>query len=171
VVFFYVRIGDSPRFHRGAALCNTNPCGLTLRSASKLAFSAITEAFWSLPTNPLISTKKISHECVVFFLCKIRDSPRFHRGVALRNTNPCGLTLRSASKLAFSAITEAFWSLPTNPLISTKKISHECVVFFYVRIRDFPTISSWCCFMQHEPLRADRKQRETQARSICGNRA
>ena len=37
-------------------LCNANPCGLTLRYASKFARFAFTEAFWPLPTNPLIST-------------------------------------------------------------------------------------------------------------------
>ena len=66
-------------------------------------------------SNPLISTK-IPYKCTVFFLYR-----GFHDFIVslLCNANPCELTLRYASKFAHFAFTEAFWPLPTNPLIST----------------------------------------------------
>ncbi len=121
VVFFYVKIRDSPRFHRGVALCNTNPCGLTLHFASKLARFAITEAskarFLRIPLSP---PKKYHTVCVVFLYVKIRDSPRFHRGVALCNTNPCGLPASKErhKRVAFAEIVRSGHNKQTRHTVS-----------------------------------------------------
>ena len=82
-------------------------------------------------SNPLISTKRYHTTCMISFF-DIGDSHDFI--VALPcNKNPCGLTLRFVNKFTHYAITEASWSLPTFPLISTKKITHRqnCVLFFW----------------------------------------
>ena len=60
-------------------------------------------------------------------------------------------------------------TLPTNPLGSTKKISYILYDIFLCKDKGFSVIYHGVA-LQHEPLQADNKRRETQARSICGHR-
>ena len=57
----------------------------------------------------------------------------------------------------------------SNPLGSTKKISYILYDIFLCKDKGFSVIYHGVA-LQHEPLRADNKRRETQARSICGHR-
>ena len=57
----------------------------------------------------------------------------------------------------------------SNPLGSTKKISYKMYDIFLCKDKGFSVIYHGVA-LQHEPLQADNKRRETQARSICGHR-
>lgn len=56
----------------------------------------------------------------------------------------------------------------SNPLGSTKKISYILYDIFLCKDKGFSVIYHGVA-LQHEPLQADNKRRETQARSICGH--
>ena len=57
----------------------------------------------------------------------------------------------------------------SNPLVSTTKNIVHLYDIFLCEIGDSPRFHRGVA-LQHEPLRADNKRRETQARSICGHR-
>ena len=119
---------------------------------------------------PLAPPQKYHTFCMVFFVYFQGDCANLEKFVPRRcRANPCGLTLRNVNKFTFFAITEASESLPTNPLGSTKKISYKMYDIFLCKDKGFSVIYHGVA-QQHEPLRADNKRRETQARSICGHR-
>ena len=121
-------------------------------------------------SNPLGSTTKIPYILYGIFVYFQGDCANLEKFVPRRcRANPCGLTLRNVNKFTFFAITEASESLPTNPLGSTKKISYILYGIFLCKDKGFSVIYHGVA-LQHEPLRADNKRRETQARSICGHR-
>ena len=105
-------------------------------------------------SNPLISTTKISYKRTIFFLCGIGA---FHDFIVvlLCNMNPYGLTLTLLRKRPGRIL-----RIPLSP---PQNIVQMYDIFF-MWDRGFSTVSP--C----EPLRADNKRRETQARSICGHR-
>ena len=100
-------------------LCNTNPCGLTLHFASKLARFAITEAskahFLRIPLAP---PKNIVH-FVRYFLFEDRG---FHDFIVmlLCNTNPCGLpaSKERRKRNAFAEIVRSGHSKQTRHAVS-----------------------------------------------------
>ena len=115
--------------------------------------------------------KKYHTFCMVFFVYFQGDCANLEKFVPRRcRANPCGLTLRNVNKFTFFAITEAskvhFLRIPLAP---PKKYHTSCMIFFLCKDRGFSVIYHGVA-LQHEPLRADNKRRETQARSICGHR-
>ena len=112
---------------------------------------------------PLAPPQKYHTSCMVFFVYFQGDCANLEKFVPRRcRANPCGLTLTLLRKRPRYTSFESPW-------LHQKNIIHLVWYFFLCKDKGISVIYHGVA-LQHEPLRADNKRRETQARGICGHR-